>query len=98
MDLPITVGRFDGTGSVRGFKTMKAAANFINKGLAKQDPTGVKLGAYYVDAPEPDRYGRRWTLPDRELCPVCGQPDNCGDCTHKRLSRAQALALGAIVE
>lgn len=33
-----------------------------------------------------DRYGRTWHLPANELCPECGQPDNCGDCTHAALS------------
>lgn len=40
-----------------------------------------------MTAPRPDRYGRDWgaTL-DEELCDECGQPDNCGDCTHGRLT------------
>lgn len=33
-----------------------------------------------------DFYGRIWPYPKNELCSVCGQPDNCGDCSHKRLS------------
>ena len=42
-----------------------------------------------------DTYGRVW--PDGvELCPVCGQPDNCGDCTHGRLTSEQAKELGAL--
>lgn len=41
-----------------------------------------------------DHYGRRWDLPKHELCADCGQPDNCGDCTHQMLSDGQALALG----
>lgn len=31
-----------------------------------------------------DKYGRAWDLPANELCFVCGQPDNCGDCNHER--------------
>lgn len=33
-----------------------------------------------------DKYGRFWNLPKNELCPKCGQPDNCGDCNCKKLS------------
>lgn len=33
-----------------------------------------------------DRYGVEWDLPPAELCSICGQPDNCGDCTHQPLS------------
>lgn len=33
-----------------------------------------------------DRYAIWWDLPKSELCPECGQPDNCGDCTHDQLS------------
>jgi hypothetical protein len=44
---------------------------------------------------EKDKYGRRWPVFDkRELCPVCGQPDSCGDCNHKRLPRKEVLQLG----
>lgn len=43
-----------------------------------------------------DRYGRRWRLRRRELCPGCGQPDNCGDCTHEKISAREAMALGAL--
>lgn len=40
--------------------------------------------------PRPDRFGRDWgSLPDDELCAECGQPDNCGDCTHEPLSDAE---------
>lgn len=42
-----------------------------------------------------DIYGRVWPG-DYELCPACGQPDNCGDCTHGRLSDEDALYLGAL--
>lgn len=40
-----------------------------------------------------DRYGRTWDLPSRELCPGCGQPDNCGDCDHQPLTDEQAAQL-----
>lgn len=40
-----------------------------------------------------DIYGRKWNLPDVELCPECGQPDNCGDCTHEPLTDADAALL-----
>lgn len=29
-----------------------------------------------------------------ELCPVCGQPDNCGDCDHTPLPMEQVAELG----
>ena len=29
-----------------------------------------------------------------ELCPECGQPDNCGDCDHNPLSRDEIERLG----
>jgi len=32
-----------------------------------------------------DIYGIEWNLPSNELCPVCGQPDSCGDCNHQPL-------------
>jgi hypothetical protein len=41
-----------------------------------------------------DRYGRSWRLSEAELCPECGQPDNCGDCTHEPLTAAQVVQLG----
>ena len=44
-----------------------------------------------------DRYGRLWDLPAIELCPECGQPDNCGDCQHGPLSDADARLLGAVL-
>jgi len=43
-----------------------------------------------------DWYGRVWPE-GTELCGVCGQPDNCGECTHGRLSWDQARDLGALV-
>lgn len=45
----------------------------------------------------PDRYGRVWP-PGAEVCPECGQPDNCGDCNHARINDEQALELGAVVD
>ena len=42
-----------------------------------------------------DRYGRQWALPYDERCRECGQPDNCGDCTHGRMTDAEAAELGA---
>jgi len=41
-----------------------------------------------------DRFGRKWDLPASELCPVCGQPDNCGDCDHNPLSPDEVIELG----
>jgi hypothetical protein len=45
-----------------------------------------------------DKFGRAWKLPLNEVCPVCGQPDNSGDCNHKKLSKKQAKELGASFE
>ena len=36
-----------------------------------------------------DHYGRVWPYPKNELCPVCGQPDSCGDCNHNKLTDAE---------
>lgn len=33
-----------------------------------------------------DLFGRRWDLPDSELCEACGQPDPDGKCNHRKLS------------
>jgi len=44
-----------------------------------------------------DKYGRRWDLPKNELCPVCKQPDSCGDCNHKSLTDEQAVSIGGIL-
>lgn len=41
-----------------------------------------------------DRFDRIWDLPAEELCDICGQPDNCGDCNHERLSTEDVAALG----
>jgi hypothetical protein len=46
-----------------------------------------------------DIYGVTWDLPDNERCPVCGQPDSCGDCNHKRLQAKDIAYLkGEITE
>ena len=29
-----------------------------------------------------------------ELCPECGQPDNCGDCDHTPLPHDEVIELG----
>jgi hypothetical protein len=39
-----------------------------------------------------DRWGRNWPS-EMELCPDCGQPDNCGDCDHTRISDEDRLTL-----
>ncbi len=33
-----------------------------------------------------DKYGREWDLHKNELCPICGQPDNCNECNHEKLT------------
>ena len=40
-----------------------------------------------------DLYGVTWDLPASELCPTCGQPDNCGDCSHKPLTEDEVYEL-----
>jgi hypothetical protein len=37
-----------------------------------------------IDVAPADAWGRRRL--DTECCPACGQPDNCGDCNHGKLS------------
>ena len=43
-----------------------------------------------------DKFGIYWDLPESELCKVCGQPDNCGDCDHTQIQRNEAAQLGGI--
>lgn len=45
-----------------------------------------------------DKYGRIWTLPKKELCPICKQPDSCGDCNHKKLSEEDVEMLGGKIK
>jgi len=40
-----------------------------------------------------DKWGREWNLSENEVCPVCGQPDNCGDCDHTQLSEKEIKIL-----
>lgn len=41
-----------------------------------------------------DIYGRKWEVSKKELCPTCLQPDNVGECRHKKLSKSQVITLG----
>ena len=41
-----------------------------------------------------DRFGRVWSNPIWDKCPVCGQPDNCGECNHKKLNLKDVIELG----
>lgn len=43
-----------------------------------------------------DRFERLWPV-DTETCEECGQPDNCGDCTHGKLTDEQVLDLGGLL-
>ena len=39
------------------------------------------------------RYQQSW--PEHyDLCPECGQPDNCGDCNHQPLTPTEVAWLG----
>lgn len=40
-----------------------------------------------------DIFGRIWDFPRNELCPECGQPDSCGDCSHDQLSYLEVINL-----
>ena len=40
-----------------------------------------------------DIFGRRWKLSESEVCPRCGQPDNTGDCNHKKISKKQVTLI-----
>lgn len=51
-------------------------------------------GTLYTARQVYDVYDREWDLPWEERCPECGQPDNCGDCTHEKLSAEDVLELG----
>jgi len=44
-----------------------------------------------------DKYGRIWDNPIWDKCTVCGQPDNCGDCNHQPLTRADVIELGGVL-
>lgn len=48
-----------------------------------------------MNVPKPDIFGRRWNLSDEELCSECGQPDNCGDCSHRPLSDEDFILLNS---
>jgi hypothetical protein len=53
-------------------------------------------GAYeYSVEVDCDAWGRQY--PGMTLCPVCGQPDDCGDCNHGRLSDDDVRAIGGRV-
>lgn len=41
-----------------------------------------------------DKYGRKWNLPESELCPECKQPDTEGECNHNPLSSEEVIMLG----
>jgi hypothetical protein len=43
-----------------------------------------------------DKFGRVWKIPAAERCPVCGQPDSCGDCNHKKLASKDVARLGGV--
>lgn len=41
-----------------------------------------------------DKYGRKWNSPIQELCPICKQPDSCGDCNHEKITNKGVIELG----
>lgn len=44
-----------------------------------------------------DIFGRQWPFTSlEEFCPTCGQPDNCGDCSHGDLGDDDAKNIGAV--
>jgi hypothetical protein len=43
-----------------------------------------------------DKFGNLWDNQPPDKCPICGQPDNCGDCNHKRLADSDVLELGGV--
>ena len=40
-----------------------------------------------------DKYGVTWNNESWDKCPVCGQPDSCGDCNHEPLTRAEIIEI-----
>lgn len=44
-----------------------------------------------------DRYDRLWPV-EIDVCDECGQPDNCGDCSHGRLTDDEVLDLGGLLD
>ena len=43
-----------------------------------------------------DKFGNGWRLPVSELCSTCGQPDNCGDCSHGKLTKDNVVTLAGV--
>lgn len=43
----------------------------------------VLMGCRLVAENLPEILDSRLKDPTLERCPICGQPDNCGDCTHE---------------
>jgi hypothetical protein len=43
-----------------------------------------------------DKFGNGWRLPTSELCSTCGQPDNCGDCSHGKLTKSDVVILNGV--
>ena len=44
-----------------------------------------------------DKFGRIWYIPLKELCPKCKQPDSCGNCNHKKLTKKEVKELREIL-
>ena len=51
---------------------------------------------YVVVKGNVDKFGRIWDMRPYDLCEYCGQPDNCGDCNHNKLSIEDAKEIGCI--
>jgi hypothetical protein len=60
-----------------GFGQVKTLAFMLDVGDFEDD------GFVYYDKRKTYDLGRIVQIVPLEVCPVCGQPDNCGDCNHK---------------
>jgi DNA-directed RNA polymerase subunit RPC12/RpoP len=48
-----------------------------------------------------DKYGHWWACEEDVLgafCPVCGQPNDGGECNHKKMSDRDAREMGALLK
>lgn len=43
-----------------------------------------------------DKFGRIWDMRPWDLCDECGQPDNCGDCNHNKLTIDEVKEIGCV--
>lgn len=71
---------------------------FLPAEWGKAQQFGTLPPAYALVNPK-DKYGNTWpNVRADDRCMECGQPDNCGDCPHERLTDPQVRTLGGRCE